>query len=814
MLNRYAIIPLYVLPFLPAALHAQGDACGNAVTVVPGTYTADGPSSGNGASHSDAVHADWYAFTPATDGFLTVMSCGSQVDTRVHVHEGTCGGLTLISDDDDGCPDGSGGSLLANVPVLPGVTYYIEWDDHHSTSGFDWQFFLHGCPIAVPIFTASMQSILIDWPVLAAGAQFTLEYGPAGFTPGTGTVISGTQGNGQPPLTITGLIANTAYDVYISTDCGGGSVSPFNGPWHTATTNTSGIPNDPCEGAITITCGSTTQGVTTDAATDDAPDCGTSITAPGVWYTFTGISGTIVLSTCADHDFDTKINVYTGACDDLQCVDGNDDGGFCAYGSELIMTVDPAQTYYVLVQGYNGETGSFSLLLDCPTCPPPVGIFVTSADVQAFVYWTTQNAGGTYTVEFDTAGFTFGTGSVVTGIIGTDGPPAHLTNLEPGTDYDVYVTEDCGSGNVSYTRGPIGYTTLTAPVATNALCAGAAPIACGQSLDGNTAESIYSPGPWCGSADITAPGLWYSFVGDGQDVTLSTCNAANYDTKISVFSGTCIDLVCVAGDDDGTGCATTSSITFATVSGTGYLAMVHGYQQDTGTFTLSMICTTPCSPAVTNDDCANAQTLAPQLTGSCVPVQSTNVCAYASALPNPPCDPYAPIHDVWFAVNTGPSTDHVLTVAPLTSAPMGVAVYASCDSLDYIGCYSTDNGPIALTGLLLNTMYYVRVWNGGGADEGTFTICDEADNLVGLEDRSAEGGLHVWPIPADGMLNIEGIMPGAKTLRLMDAEGRTVLSRTITSTGLQQLGTAALAPGAYVLRAEGDASQVVRVVLR
>ncbi len=795
-------------------LFGQADLCDEALLVSPGIYTADGPATGSGASQPDAVNADWYAYTPPVEGFLSVWSCGSQVDTRVHIHSGTCGSLTLLGSDDDGCPDGypPGSSLLANVPVEAGVTYYIEWDDRYTTDGFTWTMDLHACPIAMPTITPGFNSFTLDWPVLAAGAPFIVEYGPPGFAQGTGTTVSGVQGDTQPPITIDSLLGNAAFDVYMNVNCGGGNVAPFTGPWHA--TSLGAAENDDCEGAQPITCGTTTFGTTVGVAEDAVPECGTSISAPGVWYSFTAGPGTVVLSTCADHSYDTKINVYTGPCDDLQCVGGNDDGpAGCGYGSEVIMQAEEGVTYLVLVQGYNGATGTFGLSLDCPTCQPPEGLVVTTADTQALLYWTSANAGAQFSVEYGPAGFTPGTGTVITGIYGVDGPPATMTGLQADTDYEVYLSETCTDGGVSLRRGPVAFTTLVDPVATNAFCSGAVTIACDGSVEGNTSQGLYTPGPWCGSANITSPGLWYTFVGDGNDATLSTCGTAAYDSKISIFSGPCADLVCAGGNDDAAGCNGNSSrITVATLAGVEYLALVHGYQDAAGAFTLSMTCAAPCAPAVPNDDCVNAQPLIPQAMGSCEAVEGTNVCAYVSSGPNPGCDPYTLIQDVWYSMATGPSTTHTITLSAATAGALDMALYSGCGS-GFIECYDPTQGPVVLTGLLTDTTYYIQVWNTGGDNAGTFTICDEAPLLVGMNDE-VQGGLRAWPVPASAFINVEGLAPGASLIRLMDASGREISAQRVTGQGTQQIDLKGVKTGVYVLVVEAPSmKQVLRVVV-
>ena len=81
------------------------------------------------------------------------------------------------------------------------------------------------------------------------------------------------------------------------------------GAGHASEMDGRGTLNDDCESATSITCGSSTMGSTLVALPDNPPECGTPISAPGVWYSFTGVSGTVILSTCADHGYDTKINV-------------------------------------------------------------------------------------------------------------------------------------------------------------------------------------------------------------------------------------------------------------------------------------------------------------------------------------------------------------------------------------------------------------------------------------------------------------------------------------------------------------------------
>jgi hypothetical protein len=378
--------------------------------------------------------------------------------------------------------------------------------------------------------------------------------------------------------------------------------------------------------------------------------------------------------------------------------------------------------------------------------------------------------------------------------VGIDGPPAVITGLTPGTDYDVYVSEDCG-GSTSVEIGPYGFTTNTDPAPANAFCFTATPITCGASLAGTTTGAIYTPAPTCASANVNTEGVWYSFTGTGDDVLLSTCNQANYDSKISVFTGDCDSLVCAGGNDDGPGCALTSQVILPTTAGTEYLVLVHGYNGSTGDFTLSMLCAGPCAPALP---------VVPQLLGSCTPITGTNLCAYGSAQPNPPCDPYANIADVWYAFNSGANTDFTFLLEAVGAAEVNMALYEACGDPTYIDCFTEVTAPVDIIGLNTNTDYLVRIWNGGVDDAGSFTFCVETDlTTTAAEIRPAAWSVH--PNPASDMLRIDG--PATiERCTITDAQGRVVRSLNMPGGSID---VSTLAPGGYVLRIEAGGDLVV-----
>ena len=96
------------------------------------------------------------------------------------------------------------------------------------------------------------------------------------------------------------------------------------------------------------------------------------------------------------------------------------------------------------------------------TCSDPTALTTGTIGIQnADLSWTAGNAVA-WDVEYGPTGFTPGAGTIVN----ANTPSITLTNLNPTTTYDVYVTADCGSFGTSTQVGPISFTTQSiAPAA-------------------------------------------------------------------------------------------------------------------------------------------------------------------------------------------------------------------------------------------------------------------------------------------------------------------------------------------------------------
>lgn len=128
-------------------------------------------------------------------------------------------------------------------------------------------------------------------------------------------------------------------------------------------------------------------GRTNYATVDDVNGgfCGVSIDSPGIWWTVEGTGDPIRVSSChLQTDIKVKFSVFTGSCNDLECVTGgaepdfecpllrreNDLGEWDTMASALTFDTKINQNYYILVQQTeNYGRGTVWLNFRAPTVP-------------------------------------------------------------------------------------------------------------------------------------------------------------------------------------------------------------------------------------------------------------------------------------------------------------------------------------------------------------------------------------------------------------------------------------------------------------
>lgn len=165
-----------------------------------------------------------------------------------------------------------------------------------------------------------------------------------------------------------------------------------------------------------------------------------------------------------------------------------------------------------------------------------------------------------------------------------------LFGLIIGDEY--YIRTDGSSGDLcDYNFEPIDGIAITPP---NDDCFSSTAINCGERDTSGIVLATDADSPTtCAGVGTTGKGVWYTVVGTGADITVSTDNGqTNFDTQINVYTGDCANIVgmtCVAADDD-SGTGLTSTLTFSTVAATTYYIYVDGDGTAQGTFEIDLSC--------------------------------------------------------------------------------------------------------------------------------------------------------------------------------------------------------------------------------
>ncbi|MDG4716183.1 fibronectin type III domain-containing protein, partial [Winogradskyella marincola] len=73
----------------------------------------------------------------------------------------------------------------------------------------------------------SLTSTEVGWTETGTADTWNIEYGPDGFVPGTGTLVTGVTTN---PFALEGLTSDTDYDFYVQAECDPTNLSSFSGP--------------------------------------------------------------------------------------------------------------------------------------------------------------------------------------------------------------------------------------------------------------------------------------------------------------------------------------------------------------------------------------------------------------------------------------------------------------------------------------------------------------------------------------------------------------------------------------------------------
>lgn len=354
--------------------------------------------------------------------------------------------------------------------------------------------------------------------------------------------------------------------------------------------------NDTCGGATAITCPSFSETVSlADATAGDNPVCGFGSTGPGVWYTYQG-DGSILTITGTPNNWNLELQIHSGQCGDLACVENADDE--FGVGAESIedFETEVGTTYYIFAStwaSFDTNIDSLTLEVTCtapPTCFPPTNLsaMVTSA-TEGTVTWSPGLDETTWHLEVINIsnGETFTDTPNISGITDTF---YVATGLTEGDEYAIQIISDCDTDSSEWSDD-VSWSQLVPP--SNDLCADAIALNCDDTgVEGNTLSASASDVPsGCGGSE----GVWYSFEGNGDSVTITVAAGAGFDHEVGLHTGECGALTNLACADAAlTG--GTETLEFLAVDGNNYYIYIADWSSSTGnsnagSFTIDVTCT-------------------------------------------------------------------------------------------------------------------------------------------------------------------------------------------------------------------------------
>lgn len=336
-------------------------------------------------------------------------------------------------------------------------------------------------------------------------SNFNVEYGPIGFTPGSGTMVN----SANDTLSLTGLTDGTGYEFYVRDSCGQGDVSQWTGPFSFVTAFTTNYLEDfssvagpfawlPATGKLTANTNFTST-TSTNWGLDNFGNSGSQSMRVNL-YTSNQFGWAITPSIYLDPsinnlqlEFDVSISQYNsnsqgyldGTDDTVAVVISTDNGdtwtntGILWYtdeddtidvAGEHIIVPLTGYTGYVRFGLYGGSVVSDSKDNDIyidnfevrtpRACTPPTALNVSEIKSDsALVYWT-EGTPGFINAEVI---YTVGNQPATAGqVVNSTNDSVYLTGLSNATNYCVYVVEQCING-YSDTVGPVCFTTLCLP---------------------------------------------------------------------------------------------------------------------------------------------------------------------------------------------------------------------------------------------------------------------------------------------------------------------------------------------------------------
>ena len=270
-------------------------------------------------------------------------------------------------------------------------------------------------PTALHVTNATPSSVTLAWTEPGTAVEWEIEYGPANFTHGNGTIVTATTN----PFDVTNLVAGSTYKFYVRGVCGIDDTSAYS----SSTTYMVPLCNttDQCNFVFNL---SDSYGDGWNGNTINVLSNGVQVAA----VTFSSGSSAVVTVPLCDN-----------SALSLSWTSGN-----FAYETSFTLEDPFGNVLYTCSDGSTLSGTFFTDTVNCtpPSCPKPQNLSATaSTTTSVTLSWTEMGSATGWEIEYGTPGFTHGSGTTVQ----ATSNPFTVTGLTSGTEYQFYVRAVCSA---------------------------------------------------------------------------------------------------------------------------------------------------------------------------------------------------------------------------------------------------------------------------------------------------------------------------------------------------------------------------------
>lgn len=335
-------------------------------------------------------------------------------------------------------------------------------------------------PSGITATPTSLTTVELSWEE-GDGIGYDLEWGEAGFDQGDGTLIEDLT-NTSTEVTV---VTDTEYEFYVRQDCGPDGYSMWVGPYSFETGYCDPVYQYGCSNGAKISNFEITNAILNLANNTGTATCGTN-----------GYNNFTSMSASAPAEFEVSYSVTVGSYSAgvKLWVDWNNNGEFEAdelmgqststitSGNSLTgnfivpagtplgdyrmraRVVESTTTFDPCSQQNYGETEDYTFtVIEAPDCMPPTGMSVVEiTDSTAEIEWTIPTGQDTWFVYITDFGNP-APDDTTTGYEIATSSPYTIDDLDPSTQYDIYVKSDCGTDGQSFWIGPLSIYTTQIP---------------------------------------------------------------------------------------------------------------------------------------------------------------------------------------------------------------------------------------------------------------------------------------------------------------------------------------------------------------